>query len=243
MRSAAVAMLPCGATLRASTAFRHIHRYELPATRWPRVGCDSVPSEFKLALEAAAAQYPRLCRAPAAKGMGLHPRTRPHRRPAGASPRRRRLLRSQRPLSAALHAADDGDSRAGCGSSANRRASPEPRAGDSRRSAPCSASPSSIASAERMPLPRWPTALRRSCARRQDRRSRQSLRHRRQEARRLRLRHRHARRSNRDRRHQRTRQAGRDRLRPGSPGRTRSGSAGHLHHHDEPILPRMLSPK
>ena len=34
-RPGTVEMLPYGATLLASTAFRHIHRYELPATTWP----------------------------------------------------------------------------------------------------------------------------------------------------------------------------------------------------------------
>jgi histidinol dehydrogenase len=165
---------------------------------------------------------------PRGANPSLHPR--PHHRPACAPARLGRLLCAQRPSSAALHAADDRDSRAGGGRRAHRGCLAQARAW--RLSPPriCSASRSSIASAERTPWPRWPmepqsiprvdkivgpgnlyvTAAKRlvaltapSTCSPAPRRSSSPA----------------------------SAATRRDRLRPGRAGRARSRSAGHLHHH------------
>ena len=78
----------------------------------------------------------RVCQAADAEVVECVAGEGPDDRPACASARFGRLLCAQRPASAALHAADDGDSRAGGGRGAHRCGLAQARAGDACRGAP-----------------------------------------------------------------------------------------------------------
>jgi histidinol dehydrogenase len=136
---------------------------------------DALDPALRDALSTAAAQI-RLCQRQLPASWNDSP-SRPDHRPARAPARLRRLLCSQRPSSAAFHAADDRDSRAGRGRARIVVVSPKP-------------APETLAAAHLLGITEFYrlggahaiAALglwnRNHSARRQDRRPRQSLRHR-----------------------------------------------------------------
>ena len=131
----AAATARCCATPRNSTACRRgcicASRSEEMAAAWK-----AIDPALREALTTAAKQIRGFAKRQMPASWSCISDRRPHHRPARAPARLGRLLCSQRPSSAAFHAADDGDSRAGCGRRAHRGGLAQARARNSGRRAP-----------------------------------------------------------------------------------------------------------
>ncbi len=188
--------------------------------KWPRHGRRSIP-RCAMRSPRPPIRFAHFAKRQMPESCSDSPDGGPDNGPACAPARLRWMLCAQRTASAAFHAADDGNSRAGGRSRAHRRGFAEARARNACRGA--SARNHRVLSPRRRARDCGVGLRNREpAARRQDRGPGQSLRNRGQAPRRIRLRHRYARWPNGNRRHQRARQRGRHCQRPRGAGGARS---------------------